>query len=80
MLPVLDNFISFGTDVIKSRPDYVQMIVDMYARSIASEHLGENDRINGSKLIECLLLNLRGSIDDVSVINRAEHLILIFYP
>lgn len=68
MLPVLDNFISFGTDVFKSRPDYIQMTVDMYTRCITSEQLGENDRVNGSKLIESLLLNLRGSIDDVGVI------------
>ncbi|KAF8886227.1 armadillo-type protein [Gymnopilus junonius] len=64
MLPSLDNFLSYGTDVIKSRSDYKQMLVDIYTTSITNEHLGENDRVNGSKLAESLLLNLRGSMDE----------------
>ena len=66
MLPSLDNFVSFGGDVIKSRPDYINMLVDIYTESITNEQLGQNDRVNGSKLAECLLLYLRGDIDDVS--------------
>jgi importin-7 len=65
MLPVLDKFVSFGADVIKSRPDYVTMLVDIYTDSITNEQLGQNDRVNGSMLAECLLLHLRGGIDDV---------------
>lgn len=65
MLPSLDNFVSFGSDVIKSRPDYTSMLVDIYIESITNEQLGQNDRVNGSKLAECLLLHLRGAIDDV---------------
>lgn len=65
MLPSLDNFVSFGTDVIKSRSDYIGMLVDIYIDSITKEQLGQNDRINGSKLAESLLLHLRGAIDDV---------------
>ncbi len=65
MLPSLDNFVSFGSDVIRSRADYKQMLVDIYTTSITNEHLGENDRVNGCKLAESVLLNLRGSVDDV---------------
>ena len=68
MLPALDNFVSFGGDVIKSRPDYIDMLVDIYIVSITNDQLGENDRVNGSKLAECLLLNLRGGIDHVGYI------------
>ncbi|PPQ78743.1 hypothetical protein CVT25_010746 [Psilocybe cyanescens] len=64
MLPSLDNFLSYGADVIKARPEYKQMVVDIYTTSITNEQLGENDRVNGSKLAESLLLNLRGGIDD----------------
>ncbi|KAG6819702.1 hypothetical protein H0H93_009446 [Arthromyces matolae] len=64
MLPSLDNFISYGSDVIKTRPDYKHMLVDIYTTSMTSEQLGENDRVNGSKLAESILLNLRGSVDD----------------
>jgi len=67
MLPSLDNFISYGTDVFRARSDYRQMVVDIYTTSINNNQLGENDRINGCKLVESALLNLRGSVDDVSI-------------
>ncbi|KAI0057803.1 ARM repeat-containing protein [Artomyces pyxidatus] len=65
MLPSLDNFVSYGTETFKSRPDYRRMVADIYTTSITSQHLGENDRVNGSKLAESLLLNLRGHVDDL---------------
>lgn len=65
MLPALDNFVSYGTEMFKSRPDYRQMVADIYTTAIVSEQLGENDRVNGSKVAESLMLNLRGHIDDV---------------
>ncbi|KAL4253351.1 Armadillo-like helical [Pleurotus pulmonarius] len=64
MLPSLDNFVSFGVDMFKSRPDYRQMVLDIYTTAMTSPQLGENDRVNGSKLAESILLNLRGTIDD----------------
>ncbi|KAF8215061.1 armadillo-type protein [Mycena galopus ATCC 62051] len=64
MLPSLDNFVSYGSDVVKTRPDYQRMLLDIYQTSIASEQLGENDRVNGCKLAESILLNLRGSVDE----------------
>lgn len=67
MLPSLDNFLSYGADVIKTRQEYKQMLVDIYTTSITNEQLGEHDRVNGSKLAESILLNLRGSIDDVRI-------------
>ncbi|KAJ7704207.1 armadillo-type protein [Mycena metata] len=65
MLPSLDNFVSYGSDVIKARPEYQRMLLDIYQTSITSEQLGENDRVNGCKLAESILLNLRGSVDDL---------------
>jgi len=69
MLPSLDNFVSYGTDVFRARPDYRQKALDIYTTTLSSEHLGENDRVNGCKLAESILLNLRGHIDDVSLIS-----------
>lgn len=66
MLPSLDNFISFGSDVFKARADYRQMALDIYTTSVTSEHLGENDAVNGCKLAESMLLNLRGNVDEVN--------------
>ena len=65
MLPSLDNFVSFGTDVFKARADYRQMVLDIYVTCMGSPQLGENDRVNGCKLAESILLNLRGHVDDV---------------
>jgi hypothetical protein len=73
MLPSLDNFLSYGADVIKARQDYKQMFVDIYTNSITNEQLGENDRVNGSKLGESILLNLRGAIDDVRCLKPSIH-------
>lgn len=41
------------------------MVADIYTTAIVSERLGENDRVNGSKVAESLMLNLRGHIDDI---------------
>lgn len=64
MLPFLDNCVSFGTATIQARPDYKQSLIDIFTISITSEHLGANDAVNGCKLVECMLLNLRGNIDE----------------
>ncbi|KAH9851744.1 ARM repeat-containing protein [Lenzites betulinus] len=64
MLPSLDNFVSFGTEMFKARADYRQMVLDIYQTAIKSDHLGENDAVNGCKLAESVLLNLRGFADD----------------
>ena len=71
MIPTLDNFLSYGSDVFKSRADYRNMIIDIYTTVLNSDSLGENDFINGSKLADSILLNLRGHVDDVSGSVRA---------
>lgn len=81
MLPTLDNIISYGAETIKGNEDYKRMLVDIYTTSLTVEHLGENDKVNGSKLAESILLNLRGSVDDVSALsltspNCLVHLVL----
>lgn len=39
--------------------------MDIYVTSCTSDHLGEQDAVNGCKLIECLVLNLPGHLDEV---------------
>lgn len=65
MLPSLDNFLSYGADVIKARDDYKLMVLDIYTHAMTNDHLGDNDRVNACKLIESYLLNLRGAVDQV---------------
>ncbi|KAF9240262.1 armadillo-type protein [Melanogaster broomeanus] len=64
MLPSLDNFVSYGSEVFKARPDYRQKVLDIYQTSMTSPQLGDNDKINGCKLVESILLNLAGHMDD----------------
>lgn len=65
MLPSLDNFMSYGKEVFFTRPDYCEMIVDIFESAMTSQHLGEGDRVIACQLIEAFLLNLRDHVDDV---------------
>ena len=42
------------------------MLVDIYTTATTSDQLGENDRTRAGELIESVLLNLRGAVDEVS--------------
>lgn len=72
MLPSLDNFLSYGADAFKARPDYRQKVLDIYETSMTNKNLGDSDRINGCKLAESILLNLAGHVDDVRTIPRCN--------
>lgn len=68
MLPSLDNFLSYGADVFRARPDYRAKAFDIYQTAMTSRQLGDNDKINACKLAESILLNLQGHVDDVSLL------------
>lgn len=65
MLPSLDNFMSYGKEVFYARADYCEIILDIYESTMANTQGGENDCVTACKLIESLLLNLRGHVDQV---------------
>lgn len=67
MLPSLDNFMSYGKEVFYARADYCEIILDIYESTMANTQGGENDCVTACKLIESLLLNLRGHVDQVRV-------------
>jgi hypothetical protein len=62
MLPSLDNFMSYGKEVFYARADYCEIILDIYESTMANTQGGENDCVTACKLIESLLLNLRGHV------------------
>ncbi|KAG2125283.1 hypothetical protein BD769DRAFT_1640547 [Suillus cothurnatus] len=64
MLPLLDNFVLYGTEVLKAWPDYRLKVLDMYRTAMTSPQLGDNDKIHGCKLAESMLLNFHGHVDD----------------
>ncbi|KAH8835826.1 ARM repeat-containing protein [Flagelloscypha sp. PMI_526] len=62
MYMALDNFLSFGSEVFKQRTDYRHLVLGYLYRLY--QELRENDRVNGCKIAESVLLNLRGVADD----------------
>jgi hypothetical protein len=63
MLPALDNYIAYGSDMLVQNPAYLNAMVGMVQDIFADEKVGGVDRICGCKLAETLMLNLRGSVD-----------------
>ena len=63
MLPALENFISFGAPTMVQNPGYIEAVVGMVRDIFEDAKVGGMDRICGCKLAECVLLNLRGSVD-----------------
>ncbi|KAJ7604447.1 armadillo-type protein [Mycena polygramma] len=63
-LPALEDFLAYGGDVIKTRPLYQRMLLDISTTAIASDQRGELNRVNGCELAENILQKLHGSADD----------------
>ncbi|KAJ5963739.1 uncharacterized protein N7479_003615 [Penicillium vulpinum] len=63
MLPALDNYVAYGSDMLVQNPAYLDAMVGMVQDIFADDKVGGVDRICGCKLAETLMLNLRGHID-----------------
>ena len=63
MLPALENFVTFGTQVIIQTPAYLEALFGMVSDIFRDAKVGGMDRICGCKLAEAVMLNLRGHID-----------------
>lgn len=63
MLPALDNYVSYGHEMLKQQPEYLEAIFDIIQTIFTNERLGAMDRICGCKLAEAVLLNMRGHVD-----------------
>lgn len=63
MLPALDNFVSYGSEMLVQNPAYLGALVSMVEDIFHDEKVGGVDRICGCKLAEALMLNLRGYVD-----------------
>ncbi|KAI1302858.1 hypothetical protein EDD11_005462 [Mortierella claussenii] len=63
MLPSLDNYVSYGKEVVSTNENVQHMIYDIVETVMKSDRLGENDRVSACKLAESLLLNCRGHVD-----------------
>lgn len=63
MLPALDNYVTYGSEMLVQNPAYLEAIVGMVEDIFRDDKVGGVDRICGCKLAETLMLNLRGHID-----------------
>ncbi|KAF8941533.1 hypothetical protein BGZ58_006936 [Dissophora ornata] len=63
MFPSLDNYVSYGKDVVSTNENVQHMIYDIIETVMKSDRLGESDRVSACKLAESLLLNCRGHVD-----------------
>lgn len=63
MLPALDNYVTYGTEVLTQNPNYIEALVIMVEDIFTDEKVGGMDRICGCKLAESVMLTLRGHID-----------------
>jgi len=67
MFPCLDNFISFGSDVFNTNKDYQNKMFEIIKTVMESDALDATERIYGCQLMESMMLNCRGVIDNVSI-------------
>ncbi|KAL2856557.1 armadillo-type protein [Aspergillus pseudoustus] len=63
MLPALDNYVAYGSQMMVQNPNYLAAVVSMVEDIFRDEKVGGVDRICGCKLAETVMLNLRGYID-----------------
>jgi importin-7 len=63
MLPALDNYVQYGTDMMIQNPSYLAAIVGMVQDIFHDSKVSGVDRICGCKLAEAVMLNLRGHAD-----------------
>ena len=63
MLPALDNYVAYGAETMAQNPVYIEVLTSMVSDIFHDEKVGGVDRVNGCKLAESLMLNLRGHVD-----------------
>ncbi|ORX83104.1 ARM repeat-containing protein [Anaeromyces robustus] len=64
MFPCLDNYVSFGSDVFKANKDYQNKMFEIIKTVMESDALDTTERIYGCQLMETMMLNCKGVIDE----------------
>ncbi|KHN74638.1 Importin-7 [Toxocara canis] len=64
MMPVLHSYLTVDTDSFLARPERVNALVEMAVHMFKDE-FGEDDQIHAAKLLECLILQCQGRIDNL---------------
>ncbi|KAK9456600.1 armadillo-type protein [Dipodascopsis uninucleata] len=65
LLPSLENYILYGAEQMKSNSDYVRALIDIVNTVFTNDdRLGAIDRTDACRLIQTMLLNLKGYMDE----------------
>ena len=64
MMPCLHNFLVNDTDTFLSNPRYLEILYSMCCKVLASD-CGEDPESHAAKLLECIIVQCRGRIDEV---------------
>jgi importin-7 len=64
LVPPVENYVSFGTDVIAQNQEYKDMLFDYFFTVFNTKRLGQTDKISACRLLESVLLHLPGQVDN----------------
>lgn len=64
MMPALHNYITVDTPAFLSNPEYIQVIYNM-CKQVMSAEIGEDAECHAAKLLEVILLQCQGQVDQV---------------
>ena len=65
MMPALHNYITVDPDQFSSNPKHLEVIYNM-CKTVMTTDSGEDAECHAAKLIEVLILQYKGTIDNVS--------------
>lgn len=65
MATTIDNYISYGNEQLVASPQALHMIVEMIRITMTDGDYVESDWVHGCNLMESLMLNCRGKIDQL---------------
>lgn len=63
IFPAIDNYISYGSQVVCSQPRVQEMLFDIVQHLLSADSLTSDERVFAFKLIESMLLHCRGGLD-----------------
>ena len=64
MMPCLHNFLISDTETFLSDPRHLEILYSMCCKVLTSD-CGEDPESHAAKLLECIIIQCRGKIDDV---------------
>ncbi|KAK9447630.1 armadillo-type protein [Limtongia smithiae] len=65
LLPAFENYVLYGAEEMKTNPTHINMFIDIINTVYEkTDTYGINDRISAGRLVQTMLINLRGVLDE----------------